>query len=240
MGAAIGIGLAGVAGKGGDGFEIVGNAGGGRDLGVVRPGRGEAVARLGVVEEVTLIGEARREFGPDGHDALMGTIGLVGGEHVDVGAERGDVGQAVRRVADAVDHERRAGGAHEGRDLGDGMDFTHDVGAVRHGDEADLVVEQRAEGSEIEAAGVGRDGPFAHLDALAGETPPGAGIGLVILIGDDDGVAGLEQAAEGMAQHIGIGRSRGAEMDPVGRHPEGGAHALIGFVHGTTGGRGGG
>ena len=48
-----------------------------------------------------------------------------------------------------------------------------------------------------------------------GEAAPGAGIGLVVLVGDDDGVARLQPAGEGVGEHVGVGGGRGAEMDPV-------------------------
>ena len=64
-------------------------------------------------------------------------------------------------------------------------------------------------------AGLLVDLPLADLDAALGELAPGAGIGLVVLVGDDDGVARLQPAGEGIGEHVGVGGGRGAEMDPV-------------------------
>ena len=75
----------------------------GGDLGVVGTGGDEALARLGLVEEMALVGQLGGERGPDRHDALMRAVGLVGREQIDVAAERQQIGQAVRGVGDAVD-----------------------------------------------------------------------------------------------------------------------------------------
>ena len=76
---------------------------------------------------------------------------------------------------------------------------------MRHGDEPDLVVEEGIERVERKAGRLGVDRPFAHFDAAIGKAPPVAGIGLMVLVGDHDGVAGLEPGGKGIAQHIGIG-----------------------------------
>jgi hypothetical protein len=79
------------------------------------------------------------------------------------------------------------------------------------------------------------DLPLAHFDAARAELAPGAGIGLVVLVGDDDGVAGLHPAFERMAQRVGIGGRRGAEMHPVDGDIECLRHALVGEVDGLSG-----
>ena len=163
------------------------------------------------------LGRLRDQIGADGHDALVRAVHLVAGEEIDVGAERLEVGQAVRGVGDAVDHGDRADVPRALGDGGDVVDLGDDVGGVREGDEPDLLVEDRIEGVEREARGVAVDAPLADLDAVAREAAPVAGVGLVVLVGDDDGVARLQPAGEGVAEDVGVGRGRGAEVDPVGR-----------------------
>ena len=186
---------------------------------------------VAVVDGVALVGELRRELGPDGHDALVGAVHLVAGEEIDVGAERREVGQAVRGVGDAVDGGDGADAPRARGDGGDVVDLGDDVGGMREGDEPDLLVEDGIEGVERQAGGVAVDAPLADLDAVAREAAPVAGVGLVVLVGDDDGVAGLQPAGEGVAEDVGVGRGRGAEVDPVGGDVESGGDADVGVVH---------
>jgi hypothetical protein len=110
---------------------------------------------------------------------------------------------------------------------------------VRHGQQPHLGVEQLVELGGIEVAALRIDLPLAQFDAARHQLAPGAGVGLVILVGDDDGVTRLQPRFEGAAERVGVGRGRGAEMDPVGSDVEGHRHAAVGIVHrfaGETGG----
>ena len=73
--------------------------------------------------------------------------------------------------------------------------------------------------------------PLAHLDAALGQTAPGAGIGLVILIGDDDGLARLQHLPKGLRQHIGVLGGRGAKAQLIARNSEDRGHARAGLIH---------
>jgi len=156
---------------------------------------------------------------------------LIGREQVDVGAERLDIRQAVRRRGDAVDDRDRAGGARLGGDLGHRVDLADDVGGVGEGDDAGLFRQQVIEPRRVEVPGLRIDPPFAHHDAGFGQAPPDAGIGLVILVGDDDLVARGHQRAEGAGQDIGVLAGRGAEMHRFRLDPEPGGEALVALVH---------
>ena len=95
----------------------------------------EALFAGGLVEEMALVGELSGERGPYGHDALMRAVHLVGREHVDVAAERQQIGQAVRRIGDAVDDGDGAKALGALDHIGDRVDLAHDVGSVREGDQ---------------------------------------------------------------------------------------------------------
>ncbi len=84
-----------------------------RHLGVVGTGRVQALVGHLVVEEVTLVRQLGQQPGAHDHQALMHRVGLVETEQVDVRAERGDVGQAVRGERHAVDDHPGTDGVGE-------------------------------------------------------------------------------------------------------------------------------
>ena len=77
----------------------------------------------------------------------------------------------------------------------------------------------------------GIDAPFAHLYSFGLQPPPGPGIGLVILIGHDDGVARLQPLAKCVGQNIGVLRRRRPEAHLVGVHPQHCGQPDTGLVH---------
>ncbi len=113
---------------------------------------------------------------------------------------------------------------------------------MREGHQPHLAVgQQRLQPGGVEMAGLRVDLPFADLDPFVGEAAPGAGIGLVILVGDDDGgVLVAQPHAGGVGEHEGVGRGRGAEGELL----FGAIHQLreagAGLVHLGTGGLGAG
>src|SRR5690606_20770889 len=124
-------------------------------------------------------------------------------------------------------------------DVVDRIDLADDVGGVRQADGAHLAVEQLVEIGEVQAAALLVDAPLADVDAVGAELAPGAGIGLVSLVGDDDGVAGLRPAGAGVAAAMGVGRGGGPEMGPVAagvgglrRAPGREVHRLAGLAGG--------
>src|ERR1700728_3028674 len=65
----------------------------------------------------------------------------------------------------------------------------------------------------VQTAAAGTPLPLSHYQAVGGEAPPATAVGLVVLVGDDDLIAGLEEAAEGPGEHIGVLRGRRAELN---------------------------
>ena len=53
----------------------------------------------------------------------------------------------------------------------------------------------------------------------------------MVLVGDDDGIAGAEVFGEGAGEDVGVLRGRGAEGQLIAFHPEGGGQTVAGFVH---------
>ena len=68
----------------------------------------------------------------------------------------------------------------------------------------------------IKMPGFRVDLPLADLDPFIAQTPPGAGIGLVILICHHNCLARLQRAAKGLGQYIGVGGGGRPETDLMG------------------------
>jgi hypothetical protein len=121
-------------------------------LGVVGAGRVQALVGHVVVEEVTLVGQLGEQTGAHHHQPLVHRVRLVEAEEVDVGADRGDVGKAVRSERHAVDDHASPDGVCERRDPGDVVLGADDVRRVRHGDQTRAFAEQRFELGRCRAA----------------------------------------------------------------------------------------
>ena len=81
--------------------------------------------------------------------------------------------------------------------------------------------EQRLELGDVEQSGVGVDLPFLdHATDAFGSAADGAGVGFVILVGDDHLVAGPEHVGEREGEHVRVRRGRRTEHDLAGFHPE--------------------
>jgi hypothetical protein len=111
---------------------------------------------------------------------------------------------------------------------------------VRDRDQARARGQQRIEPRWLQRAGGGIDGPLLHDGAVVRQPPPRADVGLVLLLGDDDLVARLEQRATGLRQHVCVLRGRRSEMDFVRANGQVLREALVRGVHPRAGlGRGG-
>ena len=170
----------------------------------------------------------------------MRAIHLIKGEIVGVDAEFADVRQAVRREGDAVDEGQGAGAVGEVGELAHRVDAADDVRAVRERDELRSRAEQRLEVAALELRCLGIDLPFAHHDAVVREAGIGPDVRLVVLVGDDDLVAGLQAPPQRLRQHERVLRGRGPEVELVRADIEPGGQARLRGVHLLAGaGRGG-
>lgn len=98
--------------------------------------------------------------------------------------------------------------------------MAHDVGAVREGHEPGAVVEEIAEPRRIEHPRRRVDRPLPNGDAALGEPPPDAGVRLVVLVGDDDGVTLGPSVTERVGEDEGVLRRRRPDD-----------HLVVGDVH---------
>ncbi len=215
--------------------EILAHAGARGHLRMVRTGRHETLARLPGVEVMPFVAKAREQGGVEHHHALVRTVDFVEREQVDVGPQRRHIRQAVAREGDAVDHRQRAGRMHARAKGGNGIDLAEDVRAVRERHQARAPAQQGVESARVQASGLRVHRPFAHHDAALAQPAPDAAVGLVVLVGDDDFVAGRQHAAKGLRQHIGVLRGGRSQVYPVrfdaqigGQSPMRGIHLLAG------------
>ena len=105
---------------------------------------------------------------------------------------------------------------HLARDRGDVVDRADDVRAVGEADEARAGTKQRLERGLVELAGRRVDPPFADDQPVLGEPAPGAVVGFVVEVGDDDFVARLEPMPDRLRQEIDVERGRGSDHHLVG------------------------
>ena len=134
-------------------------------------------------------------------------------------------------VADPVNAGHGPGGVRDGAQRGNIVGGADDVGAVREAHQPDPFVEKGAQAGRVEQAALGVETPFAHFDAGGFEAAPGTGVGLVILVGDDDGITGAEVFGKGVGEDVGVLRGRGAKGQLIAFHAEGGGQTVAGFVH---------
>ena len=91
---------------------------------------------------------------------------------------------------------------------------------MRKTDQRDGVIQHRGQIVGIQASRGRIDRPFANAHPVFRQSTPGAGIGLVILIGDDDRLAGPDPAPHRLGQNIGVLRSRRPERHLVPFHTQ--------------------
>ena len=173
--------------------------------------------RLGVTlfEEVTLVVELLEQRAAGVHEPDMRAVGLVGGVQVHITVERLDVGESVRRERHTVDDDVTPHGMEPISQVTHRVDRGGDVGRMGHREQAGALADHVVEIGGIEQPGCRVDSPFPHHDAGVGQTPPGATIGLVILVGDDDLVTVVPHRAHRPGQHIGVLAGGRPEMDLV-------------------------
>ncbi|VXA92680.1 hypothetical protein MICRO8M_10065 [Microbacterium sp. 8M] len=145
-------------------------------------------------------GEERRQCGehlasPVETADAVGPLHLVAGEHGEVDAEGGQVERQVRGRLARVEHGERADFACERDDLGDRVDDAEHVGDVREGDDARAGSDDLGRVIEIEGAVIA-DPDHAQDGACAGrELLPGDDVRVVLGLGHDELVAGLQGEA---------------------------------------------
>ena len=148
-------------------------------------------------------------------DRDVGPIHLVGAVEIEVGVQILDVDPAVRRIGDAVDAGQGARVVHLAHDRFYVVDQADDVGAVVEADQPRSLRQQGLQILDLEVVGIAVHPPFLDHDPDLREPAPGAVVGLVILVGDDDLVAGLQNGAQGVRQDVDIAGRRRPDDDLV-------------------------
>ena len=95
----------------------------------------------------------------------MRAVGLVAGEHVDIGAKRADIRQTVRGVADPVTAGDSTDRMRHRGDFSHRIFLPDDVGAMRETDKLHPFVQQGGKPVQLKLAGFGVDMPFTNLHA---------------------------------------------------------------------------
>ena len=133
---------------------------------------------------------------------------LVAAERVEVGAERLDVDRHVRHGLGAVDEDERAGRVGHLDHLADRVDRAERVRYVGERDELRLEPQQHLEDVEAEDPVVGDRDELEVAVALLDEELPRDEVGVVLHLGQDDGVAAVD---------VGPAPRVGDEVDRLGR-----------------------
>ena len=180
---------------------------------MVGTGRREAFGARVSVEEMPLIGQPVGKRAAHDHHALMRAIGLVAGKQIDISAKRSDIRQTMRGHADTIDAGDSPRRMRHRHDPGDGIFLADNVRAMRKTDQPNRLVQKWRQIIGAELALFSIDMPFAHLDPTVGKTAPDTGIGLVILISDNDGITRAEHGGKGLRQNIGVLAGRGTEAE---------------------------
>ena len=165
---------------------------------------------------------------------------LVGRAEQEVAVEGGDVDDAVQRVVHGVDHGQGSGRSRHLDDAPDVVDGAHRVARPDGGHDPGALVQQALEDVPGERAGRGVDGHLAHDHAAILQREPGAAVGLVVELGDEDLVALLHVVHQAVSQQEVERRGVGSEghLVPIATEEVGEGVAGVGqHVVGLDGGR---
>ena len=116
-------------------------------------------------------------------------------------------------------------------DFRDRVQLSHHVGAMRKTDEADVFIQEGLKIGGVQMTGLRVDRPFADLDPLVRQATPGAGVGFVVLIGDDDRLTRLHELTKRLRQNIGVLGCGGAKAQLFGGNPHYSGEAAARIVH---------
>ena len=142
---------------------------------------------------------------------------LVGRADQEVAAQGLHIDGAVGGELNCVNVDQGAGGFGQGGELGGGVDRAQGVGGVAESDQGRLFGHGGFEVFQVQLAGGGVKVYAAHAAAgVGGEVQPGRDVGVVVEVGDDDGVAGADALGQGMAEAEGERGHVGAEHDFLG------------------------
>ncbi len=145
------------------------------------------------------------------HDRDMRPVNLVGAKQIEIRIQVFDVDRTVRRKGDAVQAHQRSGVVRLRDDCLGIVDAAGQVGTVGKADQPGSFTQQRFQIVEHQFASFRMEPPLLDCNAVFRQTPPSAAVRLVILVGDDDLVAWVQQRQQRMGKEIDIGGGRRAD-----------------------------
>ena len=212
-------------------LKIINHTGTGGNLRMVRAAGGMTFIQGFGVEIMPLMRQRHPETFADHHDPLMRAIGFIGAEQIHITAQIADIGKAMRGITDPVHDDRSASSmAHRG----DGFYIIYGryhIGTMRKTHQFDLIIQQLCQIVQLQQPGGGINRPFTHLHAFVGQPAPDTRICLVVLIGHNDRLPGLQPAAHRIGQHIGIDAGGRAKRHLVPGHAQHRGQTAAGLVH---------
>ena len=162
-----------------------------------------------VDEIMVLVGQPRQQVPFSVQYAHVRAEDLVGTVQVKIDVQILHVHAPVRRIGDTVDTGQRAGLVDSVNDRFHVMDEADDVRAMSETDQLRPIVQKRFQILDLKIVGIGVHAPFANYRAGGFQPAPRAVVGLVVLVGDDNFVAGLQQWRQRVRQDVDIaGRRR--------------------------------
>ena len=192
--------------------------------------RGDVVLRAKPVG-----GQGIQEPRPAVEDADVGSVELVGRAEQKVDVEGRHVQGEMGGVVDGIHQEPGPDGLGKASRFRDVVDRAEGIGGKADGDKAGLRGDLGGHVAIVQPAG-GKQLHFLHDDAPLGKVQPGAAVGLVVELRDDDLVSRGHFAYQGVAQGEVQGRHVVAEGDaaPV-RGSQEGRDGFAGFLYGRVG-----
>ena len=178
-----------------------------------------------------LIGQAHSKVTPDHHQPLMRPISFIGGKQVDIGTQLGNIHKAMRRIAHPINTRISTSGADQCRDFRHGVHRSNHIGTMRKTHHPHRPIKQSLQILRIQQAGLWINAPFFDLNPTFGQAAPGARIGLMVLIGHDDGLPRFQPLPDRLRQNIGILGGGGSKTQLITLHTQHSGQARTRLVH---------
>ena len=90
---------------------------------------------------------------PYHHNPLMWAIGFIAGKQIDICADGINIWQTMRAIRHPIHQQYGIGIMHHIRDFPDGINLSHQIGTMGHGDHGDTIIQQTAQCVQIKLSG---------------------------------------------------------------------------------------
>ena len=138
------------------------------------------------------------------HNPLMGAVGFIGREQINICAYIFHIWKAVGGVAHPVHTAIGARFFHQGANVFDRINLRNQIGTMGKANKPHLIIEQGRKPLGFKATAIRLHFPKPHLYAELRQTRPRASVGFVILIGNNNRVPDLQYLPKGAGQNIAI------------------------------------